>query len=264
VEQGLAQTGTCRQSSVVWDIGPAEEYHVFSRWYRDAGSPYISALVISHTHSDHYGGLVGLDTTIRFSGRIVTSAYADTGLLRRYTARTWRDHIFFTPVCRGDTLDGLDDVTIHCLWPPRTLQPTVPITDSFRNHAGLVFSVHHGHTSFLLTADIDTAATRMLSLPGHNMDTAVHIARYVAKPTPVQAHTCLVLPHHGGMDGFDPVFCGYVDPEIAVISCARDNTYGHPFSGYHTLLAQMQVQIHATYATGTCTFTSNGAYVTCR
>lgn len=62
----------------------------------------------------------------------------------------------------------------------------------------------------------------------------------------------LKVPHHGA-SGLDADFLLAVRPKIAVISCGRDNRYGHPASETLSLLERAGCRVVRTDEEGTVT-----------
>lgn len=243
VGQGLSQMGVRGSRSVVWDMGSVDEYDGWLEGYRRLGEPTISAMVISHSDEDHAGGLGALDTGIAFSGMVVVSPVADTSLIRS-RAGAWRKRIAFRVKSRGDTLGGLEPAVIECLWPPPDTAVEFPLDSESKNRFSLCSRIVNGESSVLIASDIDSVAMRALA-----RDRRWGLSSQV-----------LVVPHHGSAGAVEPTFYGYVCPRYAVISCARDNTYGHPADNVLDLLFQLRSQVFTTAESGHVLGKTAGAY----
>ncbi len=242
VGQGLSQLGVMNGCAVVWDMGRAQEYARWQGAYAGVGSPYINAIVISHTDDDHYGGLKTLGQ-VPFSGLVITHPFEDTTLLLDSVSSYWKGALTFKLMSQGDTLGGLPGVFIECIWPPASITGPVPVED--KNTWSMCFKITHGHNSFLVTGDIDTTAQQYLSKHyGHELYSQV-----------------IVVPHHGSRYSLDYIFYGYVHPGQAVLSYGYNN-YGHPAAEVLELLFQMNIEVKHTRLQGTVSALSNGDYIT--
>jgi competence protein ComEC len=138
----------------------------------------------------------------------------------------------------------LDGVSVECIWPPRDLAISAPVIDDYKNRYSLAFMVRFGSNAVLVTSDIDTLAERQLAASyGFSLMSDI-----------------VVVPHHGSAGSVDPVFYGYVNPSVAVISFGANNPYGHPAKNVLDLLFQMRVQLFETATEGTVSAATDGYY----
>jgi len=243
VGQGLAQFGVRDGRAVVWDIGPPNQYASWRAAYNNLSRPRIESIILSHSDADHFGGLRHLDRGIDWSGAVVVSPYEDTAKIRAGSG-IWSDRVTFSFCVAGDTLKYLDNVEIICLWPPDGIDIELPLDGRERNHYSLVFSVRHGYSRALITSDIDSAAmTAIAARSGYALNAQI-----------------LSVPHHGSAGSVNRLFFSYVSAETAVISCAAQNSYGHPSPSMITELMHQGARLMFTYLDNTVTFVSNGYY----
>jgi competence protein ComEC len=244
VGQALSQVGLVGSDAVVWDMGDSAGAGEWMKTYKRLNEPYIQSIVISHTHADHMDGLLLLGSLTGFSGTLVTSAYEDTALLFGKCGPI-RQRMRLRLIGAGDTIGGLNGVSIECIWPPMGLDPLAfSLSEDNKNRYSLCFLVRRGGTSVCITSDIDTAAERELA------------ARYGFG----LRSDIVVFPHHGSSGSADPVFFGYVDPKTAIISCGDNNIYRLPAHNSLALLFQMHVPLYETDRQGTVSAVSNGYY----
>jgi competence protein ComEC len=244
VGEGLSQMAQVGERAVAFDIGPAEAFAKWKTDYVRQGSPYLNAIVLSHDHADHDGGLHNFDATLRWSGFLYVNPYEDTAMVRSSIAEPWKSRVVFKTVHAGDDLSLLDGVSIRCLWPPAGLPDSVTGDADAPNRYSTVFLLKKGTTSVLITSDIDSTAERALDYRENDGLKA----------------DLLVVPHHGSCGSVEPVFYGYVHPSFAVISCAADNSYGFPCGAVLQWISQMGISASITAVDGTAFFTSNGYY----
>jgi competence protein ComEC len=127
----------------------------------------------------------------------------------------------------------LGGLRLRVLWPagepPARQDPNLYAT---------VLLASYGSVDVLLTADAETPVTLPLN------------------PPPVEI---LKVAHHGSADAGLPRLLGLTRPRIAVISCGRNNDYGHPTpSTIATLEATRGLQLFRTDRDGSVVIESDG------
>ena len=207
VGQGLAVVIHTAQHAMLYDAGPA-----FGG--SDAGErtvvPALRALhisslnqiVISHHARDHMGGL--------------------SSVLAVYP------HV---PVISGEPLPGIDSTSCrdgaHWQWDGVDFATYRASLDSRSdNNRSCVLRIWSRAGSLLLTGDIEAEAEQAL-IDAHSGGTALK-------------SDVLYVPHHGSKTSSSPPFLAAVQPEVAVISAGKFNSFGHP----HPVVLQRYQQRH--------------------
>jgi competence protein ComEC len=246
VGQGLSQIGVSMGEALVWDVGDSGfgASDSFQAAYERLGSPRINAIIVSHSHVDHMGGLSKLSSSLSFSGCIITHPGEDTGFIRRRVVPERQQAIYFVMVGQGDTVPGLPGVRVECLWPMREIAEPPLFIDAWKNRYSLCFRLKCGLTSAMVTSDIDTVAMRALSLTyGFGLKSDI-----------------MVVAHHGGVSSVDPVFYGYVNATDVIIPCGEGNLYGFPSLQILDLIYQMRLGSHRIDQQGSVIALSDGFY----
>jgi len=195
VGQGLAVVVRTREHTLVYDTGPrfsprfdAGEAMVVP-FLRQAGTDSVDALVVSHAHDDHAGGLAS-----------IAAVYPPE---RVYSGEPHRlaGESRFCAAGEGWRWDG---VRFRFLHPARS--------DGFvDNNASCVLRITGAGGTALLTGDIEAPAERAL----------------VAREASVAADV-VVAPHHGSATSSTPALVERVDPDWVLYSVGRSNQWAMP------------------------------------
>lgn len=109
------------------------------------------------------------------------------------------------------------------------------------NNNSIVIRVEHGENTFLFAGDAAEESEADMMVSG----------------LPLQAQV-LKVGHHGSSSSTSKAFLDAVHPDYAVISCGRDNSYGHPTAETLTTLREAGVQVFRTDEQGSIVVTSDG------
>jgi competence protein ComEC len=207
-----------------------------------AGVHRLDAVLLSHPHGDHAGGVAPV---LRALG---SRAFADSG--QTYPGHAYQDalavartsHVPILEPRAGDVWRTDDGATF------RFYGPSVPYISGSRNDINansLVFRLEYGRTRMLFMGDAGTETERRLLAAGDDLHADV-----------------LKVGHHGSAYGTTPAFVRAVAPAIAVISVGRHNLFGHPAASTIATLEGAGATVLRTDRDGAISIHSDGAAVT--
>lgn len=228
--------------ALVVDAGPDPE--AMDRCLDVLEVDVLDAVVITHLHDDHYGGIAGA-----LRGRTVTSLYYSSGEDGPPAAVT------DAAAAAGVEVERLDDSTIldvptvqvDVLWPPAELR--APEENNASAVLRVVVPSPDRPLTVLLTGDLEEdAAALLLSAHPSLRDGGVDI---------------LKVAHHGARNGGTGVLEA-VDPSLALISVGEDNDYGHPHPAIIDALRRRGISTARTDELGSFTIDTDGDTVSVR
>jgi competence protein ComEC len=166
----------------------------------------IHAIVATHPHADHIGGLISV------MNRISVDKVIDSG--QDYTTNTYFDYldaidrnkIPFSVVHDGDKIDLDQSVKIEVLNPPN---PLISKSDDNISNNSVVLRMTYGNFSILFPGDVKEAGEEILA----NKDLKANV---------------LLAAHHGSGHSNSMPFLSAVKPETVVIYAGANNQYGFP------------------------------------
>lgn len=198
---------------------------------RRSGIKELDALIITHPHADHMGGVFQLLSELNIkkvydNGQLIPVA-PKCDVYRWYveSVRYLKDYKILR---RGDQLTW-PGVVIEVLWPSQDLGKNW-------NENALVLRVKTDSLSLLLMSDADKwVETALLAA---NIDLRAEV---------------LQIGHHGAADASSSAFLRAVSPRLAVISVNKDNLHGYPAPETLKLLSRLGIKIFLTYRVGDIT-----------
>ncbi len=229
----------CDGEFMLIDGGNREDSSLVVSYLEQQGVTKLEAVVCSHPHEDHVGGLPGVLAVYE-----TAAVYAPT---RTYSSNVYDDFLYYadqqglevTIPQPGDTFD-VGSATVTVLGPVKSYANP--------NDTSLILRVEYGDTAFLFTGDMETTAERdMLDYWGDDFDWHVDV---------------LKVGHHGSDTSTGYRFLNAAMPTYGVISVGKDNSYGHPHEVPLSRLEDAGVTLFRTDYLGHVLAVSDGDRVT--
>jgi len=202
-------------------------------YLKSLGVKELSAVVATHPHEDHIGGL---DTILHnFPPKQI---YMPNGTS---TTKTFEDFINAVNASgakkiRAKAGGKLDVSGISGIF----LAPNSDQYEDLNNYSA-VLKITFGKVSFLLAGDAEEVSEAEMLKNGQDLQATV-----------------LKVGHHGSTSSTTSAFLKAVSPKYAVISVGVNNDYGHPAQITLNKLANAGVQVYRTDQGGTIVATSDG------
>ncbi|MBO5517927.1 MAG: DNA internalization-related competence protein ComEC/Rec2 [Firmicutes bacterium] len=185
----------------------------------------LEMAVVTHPDQDHCKGIRELSQVMRIRTIVFPSVYEnDPSIADGYRA----ERIVFAG--RGDVI-RMGDAVFRVIAPYRDGRVTANAED--RNETCIAGMLQTGGLKVLLTADMTDQTERWLLADG----------------TPLAADL-LKAAHHGSAYSSREDFVDAVGPRLAVISCGRNNSYGHPAERITAMFAEKKIPMLRTDVMG--------------
>ena len=229
----------CDGQYMLIDGGNRDDSQLVVSFLEQQGVKELAAVVCSHAHEDHVGGLPAVLAV--YPTKVV---YAPT---KTYSSNIFDKFVYYTDQ------QGLD-ITIPAPGDQFTLgQAVVTVLGPVKSYAdtndtSIVLRVTYGETNFLFTGDMETDAENdMLDYWEGKVDWKADV---------------LKVGHHCSNTSTGYRFLNEVNPAYGVISVGKGNDYGHPHKEPMSRLRQAGVTILRTDELGTIQAVSDGKEVT--
>jgi competence protein ComEC len=208
------------------DAGPSA--HVVQALKR-RGITALDLVVVSHHHSDHYGGMHAVIE--QFHPRyFLASNRSHTTPLYLKLLKEVRDQ-GITPVYPTNRARQIELGSLRL-----TVFPQPPEDPREENNNSIGIRVDDGAVSVLLTGDSQEPERQWW------LNTC---------PELIRDAQVLKLPHHGSRNGTDARWLDVVKPQVAIASLGAHNDYGHPHRETLDLLASDHIPLLRTDRDGT-------------
>lgn len=217
--------------NVLFDTGDYSKKDVVN--YLDANSvSKLDLVIVSHPHADHLGQMAKLMEKFIIKEVWFSGNTASTKTFQQAAEAVLAKDIIYYEPRTGDIFD-VGPLTLE------VLHPNYLTGDLNEDSISIRFT--YGDISFLLTGD----AYRKTEL------------EMMKNVTTVKAQI-LQLGHHGSKESSDPEFIKSVNPNIAIYSAGKNNSYGYPHKETVTHIKREGIKLYGTDIHGTIIVTTDG------
>lgn len=217
------------------DASTSEYGAAIAQTVSDYGYSTIDYVVATHPHADHIGGMTKVVQSFDIGEIYMPRASTNTKTFENLLTAISDKGMSINTAKAGVEIYSDSSLKMEFL---------APVSDSYDdlNNYSAVLKITYGSNSFLFTGDAeDISENEMLDYNDSALSSDV-----------------LKVGHHGSDSSSTAEFLNDVQPEYAVISCGKGNSYGHPHSEAMDRLNDIVAQIYRTDEQGTITVVCDG------
>lgn len=202
------------------------------------GETHLDLALLSHPHSDHMCGFPSLFRSLRPDIVISSGSGEDNPQYRSFTRAVTTSHSTYRIARDGQTIRLGNDVIIQLLVPNADSQ------NSTVNERCIIVRLVYKSTAFILTGDADSEEE--LSILSQHKSLRAQV---------------LQVGHHGSATSTSTSWLAAIRPQIAVVSCGRNNIYGHPSPSTVSRIHSIGARFYRTDRDGAVVFRSDGSTI---
>lgn len=221
VGQGSATLIQQGKTGILIDAGEREYGEVVVDYIEKVGVSSLEYVVASHPHSDHIGGL----DEVLYAYPVGTVIMPELEESNTPTTRVYEDLLtaVFDKDIKTEFISGEkgysfglnEDIDVEVLGP-------VEQSDNL-NDMSVIVRVSAFDSEFMILGDAEKDELESVYSNPLNYNVSVITDAENAFKSDV-----IALGHHGSATSVYEPFLNAVDADVAVISCGKDNSYGHP------------------------------------
>ncbi|GAA0076131.1 hypothetical protein UT300005_05090 [Clostridium sp. CTA-5] len=206
-------------------------------YLKSIGVKNLDYVIATHPHEDHIGGMATIINNFNIGNFYAPKVTHTTKTFENMVKALQSKGVKITAPTVGDTLN-IGNATLQFLAPNSSKYEGL-------NNYSIVTRLKYGNKSFIFTGDAE----------------ALSEDEILAKQLDISGDV-LKLGHHGSHSSTSQAFLDKVNPKYAIISCGKDNDYGHPHKETIDKVNAKNINVFRTDIEGTIIATSNGDDIT--
>ncbi len=227
----------CDGEAMMIDGGNVADSQLVASYLKERNIDALEYVVCTHAHEDHAGGLSAVLSVADAERIYAPEKKADTKAYKNFVKKANERNLEIENPAAGENI-YLGSSTVEFLGP-------INEKDKDTNNTSIVLKITYGDTSFLFTGDAEREEEEEILESGMNLKSTV-----------------LKVGHHGSETSTSYPFLREIMPEYAVISCGKDNSYGHPHEETLSKLIDAGTEILRTDKSGHIVMKSDGKTIT--
>lgn len=213
------------------DAGTNESGETVVNYIKSLGYSSIDYVIGTHPHEDHIGGLDDVINTFDIGKIYMPKVTADTKTFEDVLTAVENKNLSVNTAKSGVTIAENDSFSA------KIIAPVSDYYDDLNNYSAVIKIVYQD-TSFLFTGDAEELSENQIT-----DDVSADV---------------LKAGHHGSSTSTGDSFLDRVSPSTVIISCGKDNSYGHPHEETINKLEERKILYYRTDISGTITAVSDG------
>jgi len=216
------------------DAGNPEDGEKIVSQIKEKGYDRIDYLIATHPHADHIGGMAEIVESFEIGKIYMPKKSHNISSFERLVDAAIEKKLSITEAKSGVMVMESDNLKISIL------SPMSGSYDDLNNYSAVV-KAEYGATAFLFMGDAEKQVEYELLSSGLNLSADV-----------------LKVGHHGSGTSSTGKFIRAVRPIYGIISCGKDNDYGHPHSKVLDILNENSIDVLRTDKSGNIVISSDG------
>lgn len=236
VGQGDATLIKCGEQSMLIDTADDSKGTAIQKYLQKQNVEKLDYLILTHPDADHIGGAPVVVTKFEIDKVFMSNFEKDNKTYQKLIQALDNKRLKYeTPEVGSQYTLGTAVITI--------LAPNKKYDNP--NDASIALTIQNGNNKFLFTGDACEDAEK--DILSNDFDVSADVYK---------------VGHHGSKSSSSRDFIKAVNPTYAVISCAENNSYGHPHAETLNTLRVYGIKVYRTDEEGTIVATSDGKNIT--
>ncbi|WP_251861230.1 ComEC/Rec2 family competence protein [Clostridium sp. Marseille-Q2269] len=234
VGQGDSILIQTKNENILIDAGTRKDSHSVIDYLKKQNIKKLDYVIATHPHEDHIGGMPKVIDEFEIKNFYAPKKTTNTKIFKDMILGLKKKNLKINVAKAGVSLNLSNNVILNFL---------APVKNNYNNlnDYSAVVKIIDGNTKFLFTGDAEKNSEK--DMLNSNADLSSDV---------------LKIGHHGSHSSSSKEFLDKVDPKIAIISCGKNNDYGHPHKETMKELQKRNIKIYRTDIDDNIVLTSDG------
>lgn len=216
------------------DAGPNSSTDKLVSYLNKQNIKKLDFVVATHPHEDHIGAMDTIINKYNIGEFYAPKKTTTTKTFESMVNALKSKNIKINAATAGVSLDLGKNVKCEMI------APNAPNYEDLNNYSAVI-KITYGNSKFLFMGDAESLSEKEILNKNHDISSDV-----------------LKLGHHGSSSSSSKAFLDKVSPKIAIISCGKNNDYGHPHKETSTEMKKRNIQVYRTDIDGSIVLISDG------
>ncbi|HID0816612.1 ComEC/Rec2 family competence protein [Clostridium botulinum] len=234
VGQGDSILVQTKDKNILIDAGTRKSSDNLISYLKKQHIKKLDYVIATHPHEDHIGGMPKVIEEFEISNFYAPKKTANTKIFKDMILQLKKKNLKINVAKKGISLNLSTNSSLDFL---------APVKDNYENtnDSSAVVKLTHVNTKFLFTGDAEKTSEK--DILNSNEDLSSNV---------------LKVGHHGSHSSSSKEFLDKINPKIAIISCGKNNDYGHPHKETMKELNKRNIEVYRTDIDGNIVLTSDG------
>ncbi|GAA0123025.1 MULTISPECIES: ComEC/Rec2 family competence protein [Clostridium] len=223
-------------STMLIDAGNNDDGKIIKDYLKKRNITKIDYLVGTHPHEDHIGAMDDIIYEFEIGKIFMPKKTATTKTYRDVVTAANKKSLKFTAPKVGESFN-MGEAVFTILAPIKDYEDA--------NNSSIVLKMKYGNNTFLFTGDAESSSEQDILNSKNDLSADL-----------------LKLGHHGSRTSSSDKFLDAVKPKYGIISCEKNNDYGHPHVETVKKMRERNIKLYRTDEQGTIVATSDGNEIT--
>lgn len=221
------------ENSMLIDAGKNDTEDMLVEYIKEQNVTKFDYVIGTHVHEDHIGGMDKIISNFEVDNILFPKQTSTTKTYENFVKAVKQKNKKLYAPTSGEEF-SLGEASFKILAPNASQYENA-------NDYSIVIKLTYKNRTFLFMGDaLKSSETEILN-KGYDLKSDV-----------------LKIGHHGSKTSTSEEFLNSVSPEAVIISCGKDNDYGHPSKSTMNLLKSLKVPVYRTDESGTIILNTDG------